>query len=321
MTGFYVGAYATAPVTQSWNPEVQTAYFNGLKAIPGVRGLEHPFTGALHGQDDAWFLANVDPSWDFVFTGIPGVMGRLGEDASFGIASSAEAGRQAALAFYQQARQAILKLNRHLGRQAVKVMMLHTAPRPADGVYPDMAALVASLEEMQTWDWDGAALVIEHCDTQIEGQAPSKGFLTIESEIAAIAEVNRKTGSEIGLCINWGRSALETRSVDGPVQHIEAARAAGLLKGLMFSGVSGAQSPYGSWQDTHMPPAGEASTGAFEPCSMLSEAEFRRCVEAADPQALDYMGIKIGVRPESLDTAERLAYIESALNMLQRAVG
>lgn len=321
MTGFYVGAYATAPVTPSWDPEVQTAYFNGLKAIPGIRGLEHPFTGSLHGQDDAWFLASIDPAWDFVFTGIPGVMGRLGEDACFGIASSADAGRQAALAFYEAARQAIHKLNRHLGRQAVKAMMIHTAPRPAECVRPDAAALVASLEEMVSWDWDGAALVIEHCDTYIQGQAPSKGFLSIESEIEAIAEVNRNTGSELGLCINWGRSALETRNVDGPVQHIEAARAAGLLQGLMFSGVSGAEGPYGAWADTHMPPAGAAGAGAFEPVSMLNEAEFRRCVEAADPQALAYMGIKIGVRPASLDGEQRLAFIESALNMLQRAAG
>ncbi|QIL88536.1 DUF4862 family protein [Microbulbifer sp. SH-1] len=319
MTGFYVGAYATAPVTSSWDPEVQTAYFNGLKAIPGIRGLEHPFTGALHGHDDAWFLTNIDPHWDFVFTGIPGVMGRLGEDAGFGIASSAEAGRQAALAFYQEARQAIRKLNGHLGRQAVQAMMIHTAPRPAEGVRPDAAALVASLQEMVSWDWDGAALVIEHCDTRIEGQVPSKGFLTIETEIEAVLEVNRNTGGNLGLCINWGRSALETRSVDGPVQHIEAARTAGLLRGLMFSGVSGAEGPYGAWADTHMPPAG--ATGTFEPSSLLNEAEFRRCVEAADPQALDYMGIKIGVRPESLTTEQRLAYIESALGMLQRAVG
>lgn len=321
MTGFYVGAYATAPVTPSWDPEVQRAFFGGLKAIPTIRGLEHPFTGALHGHNDAWFLANIDPEWDFVFTGIPGVMGRLGEDARFGIASSAEAGRQAALAFYQQARQAIHKLNRHLGRQAVKAMMIHTAPRPAEGVRPDAAALAASLQEMVSWDWDGAALVIEHCDTHIEGQVPSKGFLTIDAEIAAIAEVNRNTGGNLGLCINWGRSALETRSVDGPLQHIAAARAAGLLRGLMFSGVSGAAGPYGAWADTHMPPAGAAEAGAFEPSSMLTEVEIRRCVQAADPQALDYLGIKIGVRPESLNGEERLAYIQSALDMLQRAIG
>ncbi|WP_105101577.1 DUF4862 family protein [Microbulbifer pacificus] len=321
MTGFYVGAYATAPVTSTWDAEVQTAYFNGLKGIPGIRGLEHPFTGTLHGQDDDWFLANIDPGWDYVFTGIPGVMGRLGQDASFGIASSAEAGRQAALAFYESARQAVLKLNRHLGRQAVKAMMIHTAPRLAESVHPDGAALLASLQELVSWDWDGAALVIEHCDTLIEGQAPSKGFLTIGAEIEAIAEVNRRTGGDMGLCINWGRSALETRSVEGPVQHIEAARAAGLLRGLMFSGVSGAEGPYGAWADTHMPPAGAPGEGFFEPVSMLDETEFRRCVQAANPQALDYLGIKIGVRPESLNGEERLAFIESALQMLQRAVG
>ncbi|WP_295801512.1 DUF4862 family protein [uncultured Microbulbifer sp.] len=318
--GYFVGAYATAPVTETWDPTIQTEYLNGLKAMQNVRGLEHPFTGTLHPDDDDWFLSTVDPAWDFVFTGIPGVMQRLGGDASFGIASTVETGRQAALDFYQQARQAIHKLNRHLGRQAVKAIFIHAAPRVSSGC-ASAEALSTSLETLASWDWDGAALMLEHCDAYVEGQSADKGFLSIDAEISALSRVNRTAASHIGLCINWGRSALEARGVDGPVAHLNAARAAGLLRGLMFSGVSGQDGPYGAWRDTHMPPAQAFDIPAFEPSSLLTESEFRRCLEVADTGQLGVLGVKIGVRPENLGVAERLAYIKGALTILDRVAG
>lgn len=319
--GYFVGAYATAPVTESWDVAIQAEYLDGLKAMSNVRGLEHPFTGALHPVDDDWFLANIDPQWDFVFTGMPGVMQRLGSDAGFGLASAVETGRQAALEFYRQARQAILKLNRHLGRQAVTALLIHAAPRVTGDERPDAGALATSLETLASWDWDGAELVLEHCDAKVPGQGADKGFLPLETEIEAVATANRGAGTPVGLCINWGRSALEARGVDGPVAHLEAARAAGLLRGLMFSGVSGQESPYGAWRDTHMPPAQAFGIPAFEPCSLLSETEFRRCLQAANVGKLDFMGVKISVRPDSLSVAERLAYIAGALHILDRVSG
>ncbi|WP_346837061.1 DUF4862 family protein [Microbulbifer sp. SAOS-129_SWC] len=317
--GYFVGAYATAPVTESWDPAIQAEYFAGLKAMANVRGLEHPFTGALHPEDDDWFLANIDPQWDFVFTGMPGVMQRLGTDAGFGLASADEAGRQAALDFYEQARQAIHKLNRHLGRQAVTGLLIHAAPRVTGEETPDVAALTASLETLASWDWDGAELVLEHCDAKVAGQDADKGFLPLATEIEALAAANRNAGKPLGLCINWGRSALEARGVDGPVEHIQAAQAAGLLRGLMFSGVSGQESRYGAWRDTHMPPAQAFDIPAFEPCSLLTETEFRRCLQAAG--ALDFVGVKISVRPHALSVAERLAFIDGTLHILDKIGG
>ncbi|AOS98654.1 hypothetical protein AUP74_03288 [Microbulbifer aggregans] len=321
MMRYFVGAYATAPITESWDPAVQGEYLQGLKAMPNVRGLEHPFTGTLHQEDDDWFLANIDPDWDFVFTGLPGVMQRLGNDASFGLASTDEAGRQAALEFYQQARQAILKLNRHLGRKAVTALLVHAAPRVTSEIGPDGTALTKSLQTLASRDWDGATLVLEHCDAQVPGQSADKGFMHIETEIEAVTTVNREASNPIGLCINWGRSALEARSVDGPVAHLQAARDAGLLRGLMFSGVSGQESAYGAWRDTHMPPAQAFDIPAFEPCSLLTETEFRRCLQVADADALDFMGVKISVRPDALSVDERLAYIAGALHILDQING
>ena len=319
--GYFVGAYATAPITERWDPTIQAEYLDGLKAMSNVRGLEHPFTGSLHPEDDDWFLSNIDPDWDFVFTCMPGVMDRLGEDDTFGIASSSESGRQAALEFYAQARQAILKLNRHLGRQAVTAILIQASPRFGLDVCPEAEALAASLETLASWDWDGAALVLEHCDAQVPEHAPAKGFLSIQAEIEAVTKANRAGGASVSLCINWGRSALETRSVDGPVQHIEAARAAGLLSGLMFSGVSDRESPYGVWRDSHMPPAQAFNIPAFEPCSLLTETEFRRCLKAADFRQLDFMGIKIAVRPDAMNVSDRLAHVAGALHILDRIAG
>ncbi|MFV8782020.1 DUF4862 family protein [Microbulbifer sp. SA54] len=319
--GYFVGAYATAPVTESWDPTLQTEFMHGLKAMPNVRGLEHPFTGKLHAEDEDWFLANIDPQWDFVFTGMPGVMQRLGADAAFGLASPVEAGREAALAFYGQARQAICKLNRHLGRQAVTALLIHAAPRVAEGHDLDRAALTDSLRTLASWDWDGAELVLEHCDAKVPGQAADKGFGSLEAEIQAVTDANRNATNPVGMCVNWGRSALEARSVDGPVAHLKAMRAAGLLRGMMFSGVSGEDSPYGVWRDTHMPPAQAFDIPAFEPSSLLTEREFRRCLDIAQPGNLDVLGLKISVRPHSLSVDRRLSYITGALSIMDEIIG
>ena len=101
---------------------------------------------------------------------------------------------------------------------------------------------------MLSWDWPGTKLVIEHCDAYVEGQAPSKGCLTIKDEIAASLAAKAATGRAVGICINWGRSAIETRSAEGVVKHIKAAKEAGLLSGLMFSGASGKEIDYGVWR-------------------------------------------------------------------------
>ncbi len=318
---YILGAYATAPSSPAWNPELQSEYFEHLKALDNISGLEHPFAGSLHEFDDDWFLANIDPQWTFVFTGIPGVVQRIGEDPEFGLAADVEAGRQAALAFYEQARQAVLKLNRHLGRQAVQFVQLHTSPSRVTATSSSAKALQASLETLQSCDWDGAKLVIEHCDAFVEGHSPSKGFLTIEEEISAIDAVNQHLGSDIGICVNWGRSALETRSTQGPLEHIAKARSAGLLRCLMFSGASAAESPYGVWKDSHMPPAQAFGSSHYASESLLTATEIEKCLQASDYQNLDYLGVKIGARPATLTAAERAAFNRDALAILDKLTG
>ncbi|AQQ67197.1 DUF4862 domain-containing protein [Microbulbifer agarilyticus] len=310
-----LAAYATAPVADDWQPELQSQYLDGVKQLSSIRGIEHPFTGQLHPHDDDWFLRNIDPAWDFVFTGVPGIMGRLGKNPHFGIASDNPEGRAEGVAFYQQMRAAVHKLNAYLGRKAVDFIQLHTSPNRTGSV-SSVASLVESLKEIQSWDWDGAELVIEHCDAFVEGAQPEKGFLTLEEEIQAVVEVNRACGCEIGLSINWGRSALETRSVQGPLQHLQAAREAGLLRGFMFSGISDQDTPYGVWRDTHMPPAEIFEGGNFAEGSLLTAEQMKASLEVADWSSLDFLGIKIGVRPQDLGADARVAYNRDALAAL-----
>ncbi|MCX2780480.1 DUF4862 family protein [Microbulbifer thermotolerans] len=312
---YILAAYATAPVTETWQPELQARYLNGIKQLGNIRGIEHPFTGHLHPHDDQWFLENIDPGWDFVFTGVPGIMQRLGDHAAFGIASDDAIGRAEGIAFYRQMREAVLKLNQSLGRKAVDFIQLHTSPNRARAA-SSTASLIASLEEIQSWDWDGAQLVIEHCDAHIEGAAAEKGFLTLEEEIQAVQSVNQRCGCDIGLSINWGRSALEARSVEGPLSHLRQAREAGLLRGLMFSGVSPEETPYGAWCDTHMPPAPVFAEGHFAETSLLTAEQIAKSLEVADWRRLDFLGIKIGVRPRELNAEERVAYNRDALAAL-----
>ena len=312
---YFMGAYASSPNVGDWDADLETRYYNEIKSFDNIGGLEHPFAGTLHNRDEDWFLENIDPSWDFVFTTIPGVMGAIGKNPNFGIASDDADGRAESLAFMKKACDAVAKLNAHTGRQSVRAIQIHTSPNKAKAG-SSKESLEASLGEMLSWDWQGAKLVIEHCDAFVEGQDPGKGFLTIEDEIAAIAA----TGNKVGITINWGRSAIETRSAEGVLAHIKAAKDAGVLSGLMFSGASGNESEYGVWRDSHMPPVALSANGAGEPASLMTPAEIKACIEAAGPDSLLYLGAKLGIRPRTAPLDKRIAYNREVFSMLDTYV-
>ena len=317
---YFIGAYAASPNHSGWDPELETVFYNGLKALPNVKGLEHPFLGRLHQHDDNWFLANIDPGWDYVFTCIPGVMNALGQNPKFGIASEDEAGRAAALDFMQQACAAIGKLNTHLGRQAVRAIMIQTAPARHQAP-SSKAALLASLKTMLQWDWQGAKIVIEHCDAYVESHVPSKGFLALSDELDILSAVNAGLPAEqqLGMVINWGRSVFETRAVDGARQHIHSAKAAGLLSGVMFSGVSDKESEFGAWRDSHQPAQQSERVKHGEPGSWMSEQAMYDCLAACNkPETLLVLGAKIGIRPLDATIEQRIGTIRDTLAILDR---
>ncbi len=314
---YFLGAYASSPNVSSWDPAIESDYYDKLKQLTNLAGLEHPFLGALHAQDDQWFLDNIDPNWDFVFTCVPGIMSAIKSDPSFGLASTSETGRQAALTFMKAALQAIDKLNSHLQRQAVKAIQIQTSPNQSKSP-ASKEALYESLKEMSQWQWQGAKVVIEHCDTLIEGQIPAKGFLRLEQEISVLNQVNKEQGSNMGLSINWGRSVIETRSVEGALQHIKQAKENNLLSGLMFSGVSDQDTDYIAWKDSHMPPAKATLGHIGAEGSLMTEQQMHACLALAEPNTVGFIGVKIGIRPHSSPIEERIAYNSDALAILSR---
>lgn len=317
---YIVGAYATAPSTVTWDESLESQFYQELKTIENIQGIEHPFVGKLHPFDDDWFLANIDNNWQFIFTSIPGVMANIANNPHFGIASKNEVGRQAALEFYQQARQAIWKLNQHLGKQAVTYIKIHTAPKISSKVSSSTQALKMSLKTMQSWDWYGAKLIIEHCDAFIPGQVAEKGFLSLEDEIATVTEINNELSCNIGISINWGRSAIEARSSQGPIEHIKMAYQSNLLKGIIFSGASGKNTPYGQWRDSHMPTAQAFNIPHYAKGSLLTIEEIEKSLQQCDIDKVAFIGVKISLSPNKAEVSERISYIQSLFTLLDKAI-
>ncbi len=316
MKRFFLGAYATSPCQGAWNPEAEAAYWAGLAALPALGGLEYPFTGRLHPHDEAWALAHLKPDWDLVLTLLPGTMDRLGENPHFGLASDDAGGRAAALAFTAQALDVVRRFNAAAGRRRVVAVELHGAPRLGGPASASASALAASLAELAGWDWQGAALCLEHCDAWFPGQTAIKGFLPLQEEIRAI----RASGAPVGLALNWGRSVLEERDPAHVLDQIRAARAEGLLRGLIFSGCSGEETPWGVWQDSHMPHAPAFGVEHAAPGSLMTAEAMAQALEAAG-EGLLFLGGKMTARPKDAPLERRIGLNRDFLKVLQAVLG
>jgi hypothetical protein len=155
-------------------------------------------------------------------------------------------------------------------------------------------------------------IVIEHCDAFISGQHPEKGFLSLSDEIAAI----QSSGCEVGILINWGRSAIEFRDASRVVEHIESAKSANLLQGLIFSGASSAEGLFGyPWIDAHHPFRKSENHNFGDPESLLTEELAKAAMRAAGEIPL--LGIKMGWPNKVSGTLEeRYQMISEALALL-----
>ncbi len=67
-TPYFVGAYAAAPSLARWDPSAEGSFLTSVLALEGVAGLEIPFTGKLHKDDEAWFLRQLPEKANFVVT-------------------------------------------------------------------------------------------------------------------------------------------------------------------------------------------------------------------------------------------------------------
>lgn len=291
----YAGAYAAITRQQ---PEVVDEYYRLLADDPLVGGLEEPWTGE----------PLVDRGLPVLVTTIPGTMDALTANPAFGLASPEPAGRTAALADVAELREQVLRLNDARGDRVVRGIELHAAPRTSAENRGDPGALAESLAELAGWDWDGANLLVEHCDAAIAGQPPAKGFLSLPDEIEALR------GLPVGLVINWGRSAIELRDTDRVVEHLAVARDAGVLRGLIFSGAADADGDHvTAWADQHLPVARAGGVGG-EQLSLLTGERMRAALAVAGD--LDYLGLKVGWRGGDATAAERAALVTRGLATL-----
>lgn len=303
MTRFVVGAYPASIAHRSWDANAELEFFDLLASDSRISALELPWMGDIHPHDSAWLHQNFPANLQAVITSIPFVMSQIGKKPNYGLASSDESGRNDAVHDVAKIQKAIQVFNEISNRPVVSTVEIHTAPR-ANG---SIDALVRSLDEISQCDWQNTKLVIEHCDAWVANQAPEKGFLTLEDEIEAI----RQSGTDIGLLINWGRSAIELRNGDLVVNHIKLAKSHNLLHGLIFSGVSDAETDFGpAWIDAHLP--------FTEPRSLLTSDRLKNALQIAGPISL--LGIKMGWPPGITGTVQqRFNSISDALSLIQTA--
>lgn len=324
-TGWIVGAYAAAPSRTGWNPADEAAFYNALVNLPGVVGFEVPFADTLHKADEGWLLSHLPPDADIVVTTAPGTSDRVRASAQHGLASTVAAGLEAALIHTDAARAAVHRLNDALGRKAVLAVELHSAPPHIDGASTS-DQLQRSLEQIATWDWCGARIVIEHCDAARPGQKAAKGYLSLDDEIRAVTDANRSTAFRFGVGINWGRSVIEMRDADAGRAHTQRVQNAGLLAGLIFSGASDSATRFGgAWADVHVPVATSAAAAdsqrhdLLEPTSLLTAERIVATLHAAgEAGPRDYRGVKVAAPPAG-SVADRIEAVAASLAAVQHA--
>ncbi len=300
----HIGAYAAA---LGLDEAAETALYAGIAAMD-VAGLEQPFFGTLHRRDEGWLIGQIRPDWSLVLTTLPGAMDRLNANKNFGLASADPDGRKLALDYIELARLAVEHLHRALGRRAVRAVMVHSAPRlGGSGAKSSLEGFADSLADLRGRDWQGAKLLVEHCDAALPGQEPDKGFLKIEDDVIAAKLSSGKT--PVGVAINWGRSALETRTAEGPLAHIARAVQSDLLGALFFSGVTPKDPEFGTWRDSHAP------FSTTTPNSLLTPAAAQAALAAAPFCPL--IGLKLQTKPATLTIPQRLAVIQDGLNALK----
>jgi len=298
-----IGAYAAAP--GGTGGADFGALLSGLAQDARVTGLEMPSDHLLSPSSAGQIFAHAPANWTFAVTCFPGTMLDLRDDPLVGLASSDTVGRGKAVEKMARIHEAVTRMNRLQPgpHPQISDVFLHSAPRGGTA-----QALLASLDELTSWDWLGCHLNLEHCDTIVEDHPAEKGFLNLDDELDAISKGSRP----VGVTINWARSAIEARSPHGPTQHLEQARTSGALRWLMLSGVAARETDFGpAWADAHLP------VNTVEENSLLTETEVRRALRHINPDTR--LGLKVGLRPSSLGAPERLERISACLDLVDRA--
>ena len=285
---YFVSAYATSPSPEQWDPVMERRFFNALAEKPEIIGIEHPYLIQSARYTLPWLKEAIPDHWSILVTTLPLFMEGCRSNPFLGLASIHEADRQRAVGMMKTCRDEVRRLNDALGRRVVKAIHLHSFPSSAHlTLRGNKDALKQSLLDLKLFDWDDAALNLEHCDAYIPGKTPEKGCLLLEDELDVIREVG-----DIGVVLNWGRSAIEKHSSLGPLQHIQMAKEKKLLKGFFFSGCTDdANSAYGAWKDTHVPPNHVVENQYLVEESVLGQDEILTTYSLLEEDT--YMGVKV----------------------------
>nr|WP_318383541.1 DUF4862 family protein [uncultured Enterobacter sp.] len=302
--GYIIGAYPCAPSFHQKSEEEERAFWRQLADTPHIRGIEQPCLEHLHPYGDDWLFKNTPAEWQIVVTAVMETMRRRGGNSAFGLASADEEQRRECVAYYRHLHQKITTINA-AHNQKIIALELQAAPQAGNGnVEQATEAFARSIKEIASWDWS-CELVLEHCDAMTQ-PAPRKGFLPLTNVLETLA------GYDIGVCINWARSAIEGRSAGTPLAHLQSARQSGQLSALMFSGTA-ETGPYGEWQDLHAPFA------PFCPESLLTLERARELLTAAPLASLTFAGIKLLEIDANADVEHRVAILRDGITALNAA--
>lgn len=291
MHNFFISAYATA---YDWGAQSEIAYFKALSGNSKIIGIEHPFIPNSEKYNFNFLKNNIPNHWSIIITLVPATMLELKKNNYFGLASINETGRTAAVKLMEETSAYIKSLNNLFERKIVKAVHFQSAPKNnTEEIRGNASALKKSLQEINHLDWHDTKLNLEHCDAYTPNFLPQKGFLTLEDEIDIISD-----NKNMGIVLNWARSAIEARSADHVLKHIQLTQNANLLKGFFFSGCDT------NWKDNHLPPVH----------SLLSQTEIQRCFELLNQPI--YLGIKISNQTELKTVAQSVALNFKAIDAL-----
>ena len=303
-TGFIIGAYPCAPSFHQQGEQEEQDFWRALSDTPDIRGLEQPCLEDLHPLGDEWLFRHTPGDWQMVVTAVMETMRRRGTNGAFGLASADEEQRKACVDYYRHLLRKIDAINTRFPGKIIALEM-QAAPQAGNpAVEQATAAFSRSVREITSWDWS-CDLVLEHCDA-MTGPAPRKGFLPL----AQVLEVVKET--DISVCINWARSAIEGRSTALPPEHVKAALEAGKLGALMFSGTS-VRGAYGEWQDLHAP------FSPFCADSLMTTEQVKALFTAASAATLKFSGIKLLEINANANVSHRIAILRDGISEMKKA--
>jgi hypothetical protein len=315
LNNLIVGSYVSSISLRRWDEQDETSFYDELKKRTSIRGIEHGFYGTLHRYDDDWFLKNIHPEWDFVFMTLPGWVDIMKtKDAKAGLASTDKKKRLSAIDYIYSANCVIRKLNAHLNRKAVISVQVHSTPSAASS----KEAFAESLSTICSWDWDGAKIVVEHCDAFKSDGSHAKGYLPLLDEIWAIQEArNENLRTPLLMMLNWGRSTIEGNGPEMVQRHIRELISVDQLSGFIFSGVAASSdSLYGNFADKHVPCPTPDGDKLLVSESLMTEKEIGKTIDALPVSELDYLGFKIMPLPLALQSCDNLIYIDKMLEIM-----